>query len=549
MNEPTGDNEAIMRARELEIEVARLNAELETVRGEGEPTDIAARFLGMAATTVDQAMTDARREADELAAEVSAAAEARRDEATRIAEEAEARTDALRSEAADHESVVEQARSDAADITAAAEAEAEALIAAERTRVADEIERLSSVRTALEDERGALEAYHDELKRRVQELAESMVSFMTTEPPIAAAAAIEDLTAPELAVVSDPTAVIDDTPEAPLAAVADDVEPEPIEPDAHDVDDAHENAVESFGVEDIASEPSFVDEIIEHAHDAMHDALEADAAVIEAVETDPVETVEDAVAAPSTSPIDWSAGAGTTEPAPEAPVSPFAAFDTTPAEPAVATDEPIDDIAPEVDEPVSPFAAIDAAYAAAEPADEPVSPFAAFDQPVEPTSPFGAPAKPVEPSAFYDAPAEPAPAAPSFADMMAPPAPPVPPAPPAPAIEPAPEAGEFGGVPVVESETTAAGLPSRRPRLGGLFNRGTADKAADAEATEPEAPAAPTGGLFGSQGARLIEQTSPEDLAAALADESAEDERFRTFLDGDDGSDPSRDWLLRNEQG
>ena len=103
MNEPTGDNDAIMRARELEIEVARLNAELETLRGEGEPTDIAARFLSMAASTVDQALTDARREADELAIEVSAAAEARRDEATRIAEEAEARTDALKSEAADAE--------------------------------------------------------------------------------------------------------------------------------------------------------------------------------------------------------------------------------------------------------------------------------------------------------------------------------------------------------------------------------------------------------------------------------------------------------------
>ena len=107
VNAPTGDNESIMRARELEIEVARLNAELETLRGEGEPTDIAARFLTMAASTVDQAMEQARTEADELAAEVSAAAEARRDEATRIADEAEARTESLRAEAANHEELVE----------------------------------------------------------------------------------------------------------------------------------------------------------------------------------------------------------------------------------------------------------------------------------------------------------------------------------------------------------------------------------------------------------------------------------------------------------
>ena len=91
-----GDNESNMRERELELEIARLNAEIETLRGEAEPTDSAARFLAMAASTVDQAMADARREADEFAAEISAEAEARRDEATRIAEEAEVRAQTLR---------------------------------------------------------------------------------------------------------------------------------------------------------------------------------------------------------------------------------------------------------------------------------------------------------------------------------------------------------------------------------------------------------------------------------------------------------------------
>ena len=183
------------------------------------------------------------------------------------------------------------------------------------------------------------------------------------------------------------------------------------------------------------------------------------------------------------------------------------------------------------------------------------SPFAA-----NPADPFGepaVPAKPVEPSAFYDtaAPAAhdtaaPA-AAPSFSDMMSPAIPPTPPAPAGPPVaEPVAETGEFGGVPVVERDTTAAGLPTRRSRMGGLFGRGSAPAQSAAEEAPVEEPetAKPAGGLFGTHGARLIEQTSAEDLAAALAEESEEDERFRSFIDGDDDGDKSRDWLLRPEQ-
>ena len=143
-------NAGSMRERELEVEIARLKAELEVLGGGAEPTEIAARFLAMAANTVDQAIAAAREEADDIVSGVAAEAEARRAEAER-----------MKAEAADHLHV-------------------------ERARVADEVERLAEVRSALENERTVLERYHEELKRRVQQLAESMVSFMTTEPPLAA---------------------------------------------------------------------------------------------------------------------------------------------------------------------------------------------------------------------------------------------------------------------------------------------------------------------------------------------------------------------------
>lgn len=159
-------NAGSMRERELEVEIARLKAELEVLGGGAEPTEIAARFLTMAANTVDQAIAAAREEADDIVSGVAAEAEARRAEAER-----------MKAEAADHLHV-------------------------ERARVADEVERLAEVRSALENERTVLERYHEELKRRVQQLAESMVSFMTTEPPLAA---IDELAA--LALDPDTAAV------------------------------------------------------------------------------------------------------------------------------------------------------------------------------------------------------------------------------------------------------------------------------------------------------------------------------------------------------
>ena len=85
--------------------------------------------------------------------------------------------------------------------------------------------------------------------------------------------------------------------------------------------------------------------------------------------------------------------------------------------------------------------------------------------------------------------------------------------------------------------------------MGGLFSRNRGADAEDAiEPVLPEAPPIEEGGLFGSQASRLIEQTSPEQLASALGDDGEEDERFRSFLDGDGDSDPSRDWLLRPDQ-
>ncbi len=222
MFEQSDESAQSMRERELELRVARLEAELATASGEGEPTDIAARFLAMAASTVDMAIEDARREADEIAAEVSANAEARRDEATRLASEAEARAEALARQADDHQSILDAARSEADTITEGARHEAETLIAAERARVGDEIQALSEVREALESERGALESYHEELQRRVQELAESMVAFMTTEPPLGAVGAIENLAVGELDASPEvePAPVIPTPPPAPAFASA-----------------------------------------------------------------------------------------------------------------------------------------------------------------------------------------------------------------------------------------------------------------------------------------------------------------------------------------
>ncbi|MEZ5247012.1 MAG: hypothetical protein R2707_18120 [Acidimicrobiales bacterium] len=170
------------REQELELEVARLKAELETLRGD-DPTAVTSRFLTMAAETVDRAVADARREADEIVEEISAEAEARRDEATRVAAEAEAMAEQLLADADRAQEAVEEATEKAAAITAEAEREAEAIVAAEREKIALEVEAVAEIRLALDEERAALDGYHESLRRRVEELANSMVSFMHTELP------------------------------------------------------------------------------------------------------------------------------------------------------------------------------------------------------------------------------------------------------------------------------------------------------------------------------------------------------------------------------
>jgi len=306
-----------MRERELEVEVAHLQAELEAAKG-GDDVVATSRFLAMAADTVDLAMEDARRAADDLAAEASADAEARRDEAVRIKTEAEV--------------------------------EAKNLVSVERMKVADEIEALSEVRGALEDERGALESYHDELRRRVQELAESMVSFMTTEPPISETVMIDDFRPAPL--------------EAPVAV------PLP-------------------------------------------------------------NTVADSMTV-------WV------------------------AEPRPGGDEPARETDPVAVDPVD------------------------FERVVE----FDTEPEPVHPKA------------------------------------------EFGGVPVVEEVPVV-------DRSSGLFGAATDDEIEPRKKGES---------LFGSHGARLIEQASPAQLAAALEDDEKEDERFQSFITGDVETDRSREWLLRPER-
>ena len=74
MNQPNGDpgrepaaRHSTARERELEVELARVSAQLEAMQG-GDLMQTTSRFLEMAANTVDLAMADARREADELAA-------------------------------------------------------------------------------------------------------------------------------------------------------------------------------------------------------------------------------------------------------------------------------------------------------------------------------------------------------------------------------------------------------------------------------------------------------------------------------------------------
>ena len=368
---------ATPRERELAIEVALLQAEVETLKG-ADPAATTGRLLAMAAATVDQAVEDARREADEIVEEISAQAEARRDEATRVAAEAEAMAEHLLAEADQSLARIEEAETEAEMIKVIAREEADSLVSVERERVAGEIQALAEVRNALETERGALGSYHEELRRRVQELAESMVSFMTTESPLGALTAIESLVPPQL------ESVLAENSE--LARV----EPEAAEENPQDV------------VEEAAELHETEDEIVE--------------------------------------------------------------------ETAIPADEQIVDV---------------------------------------PESAIGE---------IPDSPPQ------TFAEQ-----------------------------PIVESELE----DDMKPTSAGLFSRARADEDgddvdvfADLVATDEESDFDNANiGLFGMFDSRVVAQTSPDGLADALGVNDADDDAFRRFLDGDDAPDPSRDWLLRPEQG
>lgn len=418
------------RERELEIEVARLQAELDTLRGE-DPSATTSRFLAMAAATVDQAVEDARREADEIVEEVSAQAEARRDEATRVAAEAEAMAEELLADADRAQERIDAANEEAEAIKAAAGEEAEALVQSEREKVAVEVEALAEVRTALEDERGALESYHDELRSRVQELAETMVSFMSTELPAGAGSSIESLVTPQL------ESVIAGNPAPADAAVEESDELDELDEDA-ELDDA------STVFDDSAFEA----------------ALSENAVFGESHDDDVDEEAATAADAPEDTDT-W----------------------TDLLESAIPTDEAYPD-------------AVD-------------MPDDAIDE--------------------------------------------IPDGPPR----------EFAGHEILEPEIDHDGDDEgERPSSAGLFSRATADETdvhestdadepAEESESEPESepePESKSSGLFGMLGARLVEQTSPDQLAEALEADESEDEAFHQFLAGDSEPDPSRDWLLRPEQ-
>lgn len=361
------------RERELEVEVARLQAELDTLRGE-DPSVTTSRFLAMAAATVDAAVADARREADEIIEEISSEAEARRDEATRVAAEAEALAEEMLTEADNAQDKVNDARREAERVTAAAQEEAATIVTAGRESIAVEAEAFAEVRSALEEERKTLETYHDGLRQRVQELATTMVSFMNTELPADAAASLENIAAPQLA-----------------AVVQDD------ESTDFNLDTEAEISEEEPG-------PSQTADVVD---DPWIEMLEA----------------------------------------------------------AIPEEDRIVDM---------PETAID-------------------------EIPAGPPST-------------------------------------------------FGGAPVVEDD--ADNDSADKPVSAGLFSRARGDEETvigfEDLAGEDEDDEV---GLFSAVGSRLVEQTRADELAEALETEDSEDQAFRQFLDGDDAPDPSRDWLLRPDQG
>jgi hypothetical protein len=192
------------RVAELEIEVARLDAELNEARG-GDAVSGASRFLSIAAATIDQAVSEVTQEAETAVAKLRIDIEQSQVEARQAVAAARVEAEATRAAAAqatvDARMELEKARTSAMTVSeeaaAAAEetkrhakAEAEQTLAtanddakmamvSERQRFTREVDALTDVREALVKERHALEQYHLQVQARVRELAQAMVSFMT----------------------------------------------------------------------------------------------------------------------------------------------------------------------------------------------------------------------------------------------------------------------------------------------------------------------------------------------------------------------------------
>jgi hypothetical protein len=232
MPETIGDDTAnhihtTQKMGELEIEVARLNAELEEARG-GDAAAGASRFLTMAASTVDQVIADANeevasavsraeaeirqwqadaeREAEDVITAARAEEEAAReaaeqmnDEARSEMEQTQATVKAMADEAtAAAEETRRLAESRADDIVAAAREEASMAMADERRRLAQDADALADVRESLIEERHALDEYQNHIQDCVRDLAQAMVTFMTKSAGGEALDALAELAIPEI---------------------------------------------------------------------------------------------------------------------------------------------------------------------------------------------------------------------------------------------------------------------------------------------------------------------------------------------------------------
>lgn len=97
--ETMSEVDRVERLHALEVEVARLTAELEEARG-ADPVQSTSRFLTLAAATIDQAMDDVHGEVERASARASAQAQERAAEAERRAAEAQAEAESARAAAA-----------------------------------------------------------------------------------------------------------------------------------------------------------------------------------------------------------------------------------------------------------------------------------------------------------------------------------------------------------------------------------------------------------------------------------------------------------------